>query len=240
MVTDGELHTIICEVEAVLNNRPLTYQEDAEDPRSVEPLTPSHLLHGRVLQQLPYIRFQAADDLGSDGVDDVRDRVAYRGALMEHFWQRWCHEYLATIRERAQKTVRKASSDVPHVGDVVLVYDKTPRSSWSLGRVTELMPGEDGEVRAVKLVSRGSTLTRAVYKLYPLELAGDAVIAPDNEHVPIHPTVEKNGSIDDEDSPEDPTTTTPQPKRERRAAFNRATSWLKTITKDISGGGSMS
>ena len=39
------LQTLVVEIEAVLNDRPLTYlSADIDDP---EPLTPSHLLYGR-------------------------------------------------------------------------------------------------------------------------------------------------------------------------------------------------
>jgi len=44
---------LIVEIEAVLNDRPLTYQlADITDP---EPLTPSHLLYGRRITTLPYL-----------------------------------------------------------------------------------------------------------------------------------------------------------------------------------------
>ena len=46
------LQTIIVEVEALLNDRPLSYiSDDISDP---EPLTPAHLLHGRSLKRLPH------------------------------------------------------------------------------------------------------------------------------------------------------------------------------------------
>ena len=46
------LQTIIVEIEAVLNDRPLTYvSSDKSDP---EPLTPAHLLYGRRIISLPY------------------------------------------------------------------------------------------------------------------------------------------------------------------------------------------
>ena len=57
--------------------------------------------------------------------------------------------------------------------DVVIIHeDNIPRQRWNLGRVEELLPGNDGEVRAVKLqTSSGNFITRPLYKLYPLESA---------------------------------------------------------------------
>ena len=46
------LQTVIVKVEALLNDRPLTYvSEDISDP---EPLTPAHILHGWRLTRLPH------------------------------------------------------------------------------------------------------------------------------------------------------------------------------------------
>ena len=49
-ITLPTLQTIVTEVEAVLNDRPMTYiSDDITDP---EPLTPAHLLHGRRITKL--------------------------------------------------------------------------------------------------------------------------------------------------------------------------------------------
>lgn len=57
------------------------------------------------------------------------------------------------------------------VGDVMLVISPdTSRGSWSLGRVLEVYPGQDGHVRVVKLQVGQGTLIRPVTKLCPLEL----------------------------------------------------------------------
>ena len=49
-----ELTTMLAEVEAVLNSRPLSYvHEDASEP---QPLTPSHFLVGKRLTSLPFQR----------------------------------------------------------------------------------------------------------------------------------------------------------------------------------------
>ena len=51
-VTQSQLETIVVEIEAMLNNRPLTYvSSDLSDP---EPLRPSDVLYGRRIQSIPY------------------------------------------------------------------------------------------------------------------------------------------------------------------------------------------
>ena len=49
---DESLHTLLCEVEAVVNSRPLT-TESLSDPLSPLPLTPSTLLTGKTKLILP-------------------------------------------------------------------------------------------------------------------------------------------------------------------------------------------
>lgn len=50
-----ELQTILTEIEAVLNDRPLTYPSSELDDE--HPLTPSHLLYGRKITTLPYYTY---------------------------------------------------------------------------------------------------------------------------------------------------------------------------------------
>lgn len=45
------LHTLVVEIEAILNDRPLTYI--SSDVRDEEPLTPSHLLYSRRITSFP-------------------------------------------------------------------------------------------------------------------------------------------------------------------------------------------
>jgi len=61
-VTLSTLQTTIVEVEAVLNDRPLTYLTSTTG--CPEPLTPSHILYGRRIVSLPHPDFE--DDEVSD------------------------------------------------------------------------------------------------------------------------------------------------------------------------------
>ena len=58
-VNDEGLHTILCEVEAILNSRPLTTV--TSDPQDLRPLTPNDLLLLKSEPTLPPGLFEKSD-----------------------------------------------------------------------------------------------------------------------------------------------------------------------------------
>ena len=98
-VTLEGLQTVIVEVEALLNDRPLTYlSSDINDP---DPISPSHLLHGRKIVTLPHLRVQEDEIHDPNHVDDseLRRRAKRHALVIRHFWSRWKNEYLTALRE---------------------------------------------------------------------------------------------------------------------------------------------
>ena len=76
-----ELHTIIVEIEGVLNSRPLTYQY----PNDLEqPLTPSHVLTGRRLLQLPMPSHEHEDRDFNKAHDIIRKQGIYLTRVLGH------------------------------------------------------------------------------------------------------------------------------------------------------------
>jgi hypothetical protein len=167
--------TTVIEVEAILNSRPLSYVtvDDVE-----EPLTPSHLLHGRRLLNLPDANVKATlDAVHEVSTSDLSRRMKHLSNLMNHFWLRWRNEYLLELREAHRHSARKrGKADIVKIGDVVIVHDDDqPRGLWRLGRIEKLITGADNRVRGavVKVKSkkrRPTTLKRPLQKLYPLEI----------------------------------------------------------------------
>ena len=69
-ITLMTLQTTVVEVEAVLNDRPLTYfSSTPDDP---EPLTPSHLLCGRRIVALPHAFIEDDENLIQITIPPVR------------------------------------------------------------------------------------------------------------------------------------------------------------------------
>ncbi|XP_022102055.1 uncharacterized protein LOC110985381 [Acanthaster planci] len=157
VVSDETLSTVMCLVESIINNRPITTVSD--DINDLEPLTPNHLL---LLRGAPH-------SLGEFDKKDMYSRRRWKQAqyLADVFWRRWIREYLPSLQKR-QKWLEPQRSIM--VGDLVLIVDNDlPRNKWLLGRVLETYPGKDQLVRVVKVKTKSSILTRPVQKLCLLE-----------------------------------------------------------------------
>jgi hypothetical protein len=156
ILDDESLMTLMCQVEATVNSRPITAVSNAvNDP---EPLTPNHLLLLRSGSTMPPGIFVK---------EDLYHRRRWKQVqyLADVFWQRWTKEYLPSLQARSKwlKPDRNLC-----IGDIVLLVEQhTPRSLWPIGRVTETYPGNDGLVRSVQVKTRSSCsydlLTRSAY-----------------------------------------------------------------------------
>ncbi|KAK0154146.1 hypothetical protein N1851_003770 [Merluccius polli] len=151
---DEGLQTIFCEVEAILNDRPITKASD--DPNDLEALTPNHILLLKSKPVMPPGLFDRNDLY-------VRKRWKQIQYMAELFWKRWVSEYLPLMQQRQKWTALRRNL-VP--GDVVLVADATaPRGSWRMGKVLEVRSDVNGHVRSVRLQTKTCVLERPVTKL---------------------------------------------------------------------------
>ena len=162
------LHTVLCEVEAIINGRPIT--KASMDPHCLEALTPNHLLLLKALPSLPPGVFQEADMY-------ARRRWKQVQYMSDLFWKRWVKEYLPQLQERQRWSGVKRNL-VP--GDLVLIVDSTaPRNSWVIGRVLQTFPDRRGFVRQVRIKTKSSCLNRPITKVCLLQEAdagcGEAV-----------------------------------------------------------------
>ena len=131
-----ELSTILTEVEAVLNSRPLTYTY--VNTKKEGPLTPAHFLCGHRLLSLPDQQ-NSNEDYGNTTREELSRRAKYHETLIHSFWKRWQQEYLTGLREQYCKK-RKAPNYTVSKGDVVLIHDHIrKRNQWKMGVVTTLV-----------------------------------------------------------------------------------------------------
>ena len=174
-----ELAEVLTDIETTLNNRSLTYMaEDIEFPV----LTPNLLPLG---QQL----IIPNEDPANIKDKDLRKRQKYIQKCKEAAWKRWRSEYLTSLREIHNLKYSKKESEVK-VGEVVVIKGEEQNSTqWNIRIITDVYPGKDGKVRAVKLRPGKSYLERAVQHLYPLEISCD--ITPSTEEPTMNVNAEE-------------------------------------------------
>ena len=170
-----ELLTVVTEIESILNSRPISYVSSSD---LEEPLTPSHLITGRRLLNLPdeicYRHIE--EEFNPDNSTLILNRrMKYLHSTLDKFWNRWRNEYLLNLRERYYIRKRSLSHKAIKIGDVVIIHsDDLARGFWKIGKVKEIIPGKDGEVRGgiVQVLNgnkRLSLMRRPIQRLIPLE-----------------------------------------------------------------------
>ncbi|XP_011859305.1 PREDICTED: uncharacterized protein LOC105556805 [Vollenhovia emeryi] len=153
-LTFEEMSTVLAQIEACLNSRPL--QALSDDPEDVNALTPGYFLIGAPLNAVPEPSL----------VEHAPSRLSRWQLLQQmrdHFWHRWSHEYLHTIATRAKWW---RSDIAPGIGDLCIIKgENSPPGKWPLARITEIHPGGDGEVRVVTARTTTTSLKRPVTKI---------------------------------------------------------------------------
>ncbi|XP_054086940.1 uncharacterized protein LOC128921926 [Zeugodacus cucurbitae] len=163
LLTAEELATLLAEVEAILNSRPLTPL--SQDPNDGEAFTPAHLLIGCSLRALPPEKVP---------VDPVRccERWQLVCCLKQQFWRQWSKVYLRGLQER-NKWLHPTRN--MQLNDLVLVHeDNVPPQLWVLGRVVATVEGQDGKVRVADVATKTGTIKRPIHKLalLPMDVEG--------------------------------------------------------------------
>ncbi|XP_018407213.1 PREDICTED: uncharacterized protein LOC108783203 [Cyphomyrmex costatus] len=154
-LTFEEMQTILCDVEAILNSRPIAPL--SEDPNDLAYLSPGHFLIGTTVDSFP------CHDL-SDISENRLVRWQRVEQLRQHFWRRWSSEYLHTLQARSKWKISKG--DQLKIGQVVLIKQQGLHPlHWLLGRVQGVHPGTDGVVRTAEIKTAKGILTRPLTRI---------------------------------------------------------------------------
>ena len=202
-LTERQLNTILTEVEAVVNSRPLVYVDsDINSNFPISPLNFLSLNHNHFI-----LDFACSEE---EMEFDMNERLSMAQQLLERwkrgqrsltqFWEMWRNNYLLALRERTQlfhKRSKGTVKQIPKLGDVVLLKDKLPRGQWRIGRIDKLIEGKDQLIRAAKVrLSSRKILTRALNMLYPIECPDHGSEIEDSVDAPIEETQDGNNSDD--------------------------------------------
>ncbi|UYV74135.1 hypothetical protein LAZ67_11002219, partial [Cordylochernes scorpioides] len=124
-----ELLTLLAQIEACLNSRPLTFVSN--DPNDLTALTPGHFLIGNAMRH----------DAESDhSTLNLHSRWSLIQPQRDYFWNRWSCEYLHQLQER--RKWRTSHPDV-NIGDLVMLKEQNKPLQWKLARIVQIFPGED-------------------------------------------------------------------------------------------------
>ena len=141
-LTYEEMATVIIQIEACLNSRPL-WEQNCHSIDGIQPLTPAHLLIGKALKAYPEAEL--------DPRTTCRGRWIMCQTIIQSFWKRWSNEYLTSLQRKNKWTLPQPNLCV---GDVVLMRDASKFvTHWGLARVVKVYPGDDGLVRAVDIIT---------------------------------------------------------------------------------------
>ncbi|XP_033096702.1 uncharacterized protein LOC117100976 [Anneissia japonica] len=149
-LTTEVLHTLLTEVESILNSRPLT---DLSLDQNHDPLTPNHLL---LLRSGPSAPVGKLESFG-------RRRWLQVQYLASLFWSLWKREYLPLLQKRHKWTTPRQNVAVDDI--VLLVDEMLPRGKWPMGKVLSVKRSNDDRVRSVDVKVTGGVLKRPVSKL---------------------------------------------------------------------------
>lgn len=157
--TFEEFSTIMCQIEAILNSRPLSpLSSDASD---LNCLTPGHFLIGSALTAYP----ERDVTLLSENRLDVFQKISH---IQQSFWKRWSVEYLNRLQNRPKWFHEK--ENIKENDMIILKEDGVPPLYWPLGRIIEAIQGPDGKVRVAKIRTAKGEFTRPITKLCVLPI----------------------------------------------------------------------
>lgn len=154
LLTFEEMTTLLTQVEAVLNSRPLCPLTD--DPDDLTAITPGHFIMGCAPTVIPEpsLEYEKSSRLS---------RWQLLRQLLDSLWSRWSSEYLQ--RHHAIYKWNKVTPPIKEGAMVLIVDERFPPAKWPLGRVIKAHLGPDGLTRVVTVKTQISELKRPVTKL---------------------------------------------------------------------------
>ncbi|XP_037911976.1 uncharacterized protein LOC119652107 [Hermetia illucens] len=160
-----EMYTVLTQIEAVLNSRPLMPISD--DVNDLEALTPAHFLIGEPLISIP-------QETPNEELNLLK-KWKLTQQIVKQFWNRWSDEFISRLQQRPKWMKTKPNMEP---GQLVLVKSENyPPLMWPLARIIEVHPGADGLVRVATIKLHGRITKRPIVKL---------AVLPIEDHHPVN------------------------------------------------------
>lgn len=148
------LSTLLAEVEACMNSRPLVAMTDDKD--DAQALTPAHFLIGEELKlPIPMAR--------SEPPRDLRALWKINQYKTQSFWAQWSNDCINTLQQRNKW---RTEEENVRIGQLALLKNENfPPTYWAMGRIIAVHAGHDGLVRSVTMTIDGKPYDRPIQKL---------------------------------------------------------------------------
>ncbi|XP_045466737.1 uncharacterized protein LOC123675425 [Harmonia axyridis] len=160
VLTFEHLNTLLIEIEAILNSRPLFPLSDS--PHDLLPLTPAHFLIGRSSSSYfhePDVTHIAVNRLSL---------YQHLTQVKQHIWKRWSKEYISELQQRTKWRSNHGSLKINSL--VLLKEDNAPLMHWKLGRIETIHFGSDGVGRIATIRTQGGVVQRSFPRICPLSI----------------------------------------------------------------------
>ncbi|KAK6750874.1 hypothetical protein RB195_002690 [Necator americanus] len=182
----SQFQTLVAEIEAVLNSRPLLSISDTSSSPHV--LRPIDFVSPQVELQLPSPHHNPLYIPPNRLSEWYKETLA----VLNNFWDIWYKDYLSAISARHQHRIHQGRSSplIPSVGDVVLIADKNvPRGQWPLAIITTIHRTKSNIPRSATVrIANGHELQRSINQLHPLEISAKEDPRPKKSRQQLQPT----------------------------------------------------
>ncbi|GFX49470.1 integrase catalytic domain-containing protein [Trichonephila clavipes] len=153
-ITFEEFETIIIQIEGIFNSCPLVPLSD--NINEYEVLNPGNFIIGRPISAIP-------EPAILDISDNRLSRWQYTTKCVQTLWKRWKNDYLNHLQQRNKWQFEKNNVAIGYL--VLLKENDLPPCKWAMARILEVIYGNDGKIRVVKLKTATGVLTRSISKI---------------------------------------------------------------------------
>ena len=168
--------TLISDIQATMNNRPLTYSTNIDN--SIEVITPNHFLNFNntnntmiLTSNDDFPELEEEDDPQYDPYKKLMTSLDIRQKLINKYQRVFLQNYLLSLKRKIPDGKDYSDSEELKPGRVLLLQNEKNKPHLKMVRIISHIPSTDGVLRSVRIkTSDGSETQVAIANLIPLEL----------------------------------------------------------------------